>query len=127
MGMAIAGIAAGAVGAAVIYGGLAFSSTLSANAKAGIGAGIGLAGGLLVGMAAPEIGVGIASGGIAVAAAQLATSEVATYEANQSNSTSTSTSTSAVNGPGDRPLSLHQNPRSQLASAKLALQRRGFR
>jgi uncharacterized membrane protein YebE (DUF533 family) len=127
MGLALGAVALSCVAAGAIYGGLAFDSTMTANTKALVGAGVGLAGGLLVGMASPELGVGVAAGGAAVAVAQLASQEVATYTANQASSATSPTSTSAVNGPGDRPFALQNNPQAQLATARANLMRRGFR
>jgi hypothetical protein len=59
---------------------------------------VGIAGGLLVGMASPELGVGVASGGLAVAASQFATQEVAAYQATQQQASTTPTPSSGVNG-----------------------------
>jgi hypothetical protein len=102
IGGLLVGALAGGLGAAAIYGGLAFQSTITGNAQAAAGAGIGVAAGLLVGMmGSPEIGAGIAAGAVGTGLAQFATSEVAAYQANQSPSTNPPT-TSAVNGPGDR-------------------------
>jgi hypothetical protein len=85
IGTALIAVLAGGAAAAAIYGGLAFvpsSAGLTTNTQAALGAGIGIAGGLVVGMlGAPEIGAAVAAGGVGAAAAQFASAEVASYQA----------------------------------------------
>ena len=137
MGSAIAAVLVGGVAAAAIYGGLAFQTTVTGNTSAAIGAGIGVAGGIAVGMmGSPEIGAAIAAAGVGVALAQFATAEVASYEANQTTAPAATTSglsdtlygqlgsVNSINGPSDT-LPLHS--RGSLAQAKMNLRGRGLR
>ena len=123
--MAFAAVGVGALAAAAIYGGLAFvpaSAGLTTNMSAALGAGIGIAGGVVVGMlGAPEIGVGIAGAGLGVAAAQFATAEVASYQAGNPAQTGEPTSNATTSGINalTEAIPLHTNSELQGAASRL--------
>jgi hypothetical protein len=89
LGMAVGGALLGIGGAAALYAGLAFASSLTSDQKSLIGAGVGLVGGVGLGYVSPLLGVGFAAGIAGTAAAAYANEQVAAYEANQSTTPTT--------------------------------------
>ncbi len=126
-GVAIFSALAGIVAGGALYTGLAFvpsSAGLNTNTVALIGAGVGIAGGVVLGMLGqPMAGVAVAAGCAGAAAAQFGSAEVVAYQAGIPNSPPATPAAAGINALSDQ-LPVHadndlMSARSRLTSMRM--------